>query len=177
MPMTHRVAYTVGHSVRPIEDFLSLLSIHGIAAIADVRRFPASRRHPQFGQAALKQSLLDLGIDYVWLPELGGRRETKSLSDANAGWRVKAFHAYADYMRHADFLTGLSKLEAMAEHKPSAFMCAEALWTKCHRRLIADALTARGWEIHHILDAKRAELHRLPDFAEVHAGELAYPKV
>lgn len=166
---------SVGHSIRPLEEFLDLLRAHGIAALVDVRKIPASRRHPHFAREPLGAALAAIGIAYHWRPELGGRRSTAGLSDANAGWRVAAFHAYADHLASAPGRAALDELASIAGGAPTAFMCAEALWTKCHRRLIADALTARGWNVRHLMTAKRAEPHRLPEFAQVVAGTVAYP--
>ncbi|HYE08122.1 MAG TPA: DUF488 domain-containing protein [Planctomycetota bacterium] len=166
---------SVGHSIRPLAEFLDLLRAHGIATLVDVRKIPGSRRHPHFAREALAEALTGAGISYRWMPELGGRRSTAGLSDANAAWRVPAFHAYADHLASADGHAALDALEAIARASPTAFMCAEALWTKCHRRLIADALTARGWNVRHLMTAKRAEPHRLPDFAQVADGAVAYP--
>ncbi len=109
------------------------------------------------------------------MPELGGRRSTAGLSDANAGWRVAAFHAYADHLVSDAGRIALDELAVVARSSSTAFMCAEALWTKCHRRLIADALSARGWSVRHLMTVKRAEPHRLPDFAQVADGVVAYP--
>jgi uncharacterized protein (DUF488 family) len=174
--MAAREVFTIGHSVRPLEQFLAMLRAHEVGAICDVRRFPSSRRHPHFGQEALRASLSAVDIAYHWLPELGGRRETKHLSAINDGWRVKAFHAYADYFAHPDFSAGLERLEEVAERVRTAFMCAEALWTKCHRRLIADVMVARGWTVRHIIDGRRVEQHALTEFAVMRDGAVTYPK-
>ncbi|HUO74164.1 MAG TPA: DUF488 domain-containing protein [Solirubrobacteraceae bacterium] len=167
--------YTVGHSTRTQEEFLTLLTDHAIGAVVDVRAYPSSRRHPQFNAGALAEWLPAAGIRYVHSPQLGGRRRPQDRSK-NAGWREQAFQAYADHMTSAEFADGLNLLEQLATNRPTAVMCAEALWWRCHRRLIADALTARGWRVTHLgVDALRG-VHELPDFAVVHPdGRLTYP--
>jgi uncharacterized protein (DUF488 family) len=167
--------YTIGHSTLGIDDFLASLSAHCIETLADVRRYPGSRRHPHFNRDDLALSLAMDDLRYVWLPELGGRRSPQNLSDENNGWQVDAFHAYADYMRTEEFEAGLQRLMDLATKNMTAMMCAEALWTRCHRRLISDALTARGWEVRHILSATRVEPHKLTEFAHVEDGRLTYP--
>ena len=165
---------TIGHSTHPFERFGTLLEGAAVEAIADVRRFPASRRHPQFARDALEAELRRAGIAYAWLgEELGGRRRARRDS-ANYAWRVDSFRGYADHMQGAEFWRGLARLEGLASDSRTAFMCAEGDWRRCHRRLIADALTARSWRVVHLLpDGRRAE-HELPGFATVADGELSY---
>jgi uncharacterized protein (DUF488 family) len=169
-----REILTVGHSTHPIERFAALLEGAGVEMIADVRRFPGSRRHPQFAREALDATLGRAGIAYEWLgEELGGRRRARPDSP-NDAWRVGAFRGYADHMQGAEFARGLARLEALAGERRTAFMCAEGDWRRCHRRLIADALSARGWRVVHVLpDGRRAD-HELPGFATVAAGRLSY---
>lgn len=167
---------TVGHSTRALAEFLAVLAAHGVDAIADVRRFPGSRRQPQFGQEPLKAALAAAGVDYRWFPELGGRRRADPTDEANAGWRVAAFRAYADHLVGAEGVAGLAALAAWAGGRHAAVLCAEALWTRCHRRLIADALLARGWSVLHLLTTTRVETHRMPAHAVVGAdGTVRYP--
>ena len=130
--------WTVGHSTRPIEELLTILAAGGIKLLADVRRFPGSRRHPQFGQEALDTSLAKAGIAYCHFIGLGGRRSQRLPDSPNTAWRVEQFNAYADYMQSDEFLTALEELMAAARKSPTAIMCSEALPQKCHRRLIAD---------------------------------------
>lgn len=170
-----RVLATVGHSTRSIDEFVALLQGAAVDALADVRRFPSSKRCPWFGQAPLSASLAQAGIAYRWFPELGGRRSAKEPSPENAAWRVKAFHAYADHLATSEGRAALDELAQWAELRLTAIMCAEALWTKCHRRLIADAFVARGWNVRDIVGPTRIEEHRLPDFALLEAGRLTYP--
>jgi len=139
-----------------------------------VRSFPSSRRHPQFNRAALEQWLPEAGIDYLHLPELGGRRDPAPISP-NGGWRERGFRGYADHMASAEFAAGIDRLERLARVKLTAVMCAEALWWRCHRRLIADALTVRGWDVQHLGSGSHVK-HELTPFAEVgDGGALTYP--
>jgi len=170
-----REAFPIGHSTHPVERFLKLLGAHRITAVADVRRHPGSRRHPQFGAEALAASLGEHGIAYVpFGDELGGRRRAASGS-ANTGWRSASFRGYADHMASEDFAAGLARLEELASERRTAIMCAEADWRRCHRQLIADALTARGWRVIHILADGRSETHRTTPFARVRDGRPVYP--
>ena len=165
--------WTIGHSTRNFDAFLELLVRHGLEAIADVRRFPGSRRHPQYAKAALAESLSEYGIAYRWLPALGGRR--RPLPDSpNAGWRNAWFRGYADYMDTEEFLAGLDLLLELGCRRRTALMCAEAPWWRCHRALIADALCVRGIEVVHILDAKHTVVHPYTAPARIAHGRLSY---
>jgi uncharacterized protein (DUF488 family) len=169
-----REILTIGHSTHPIERFEALLEGAAVEALADVRRFPGSRRHPQFAREALEAELHRWGIVYEWLGEgLGGRRRVRRDS-ANDAWRIDAFRGYADHMETAEFWRGLARLEVVAGQSRTALMCAEGDWHRCHRRLIADALTARGWRVVHVLPDGRRVDHELPGFATVADGELSY---
>jgi uncharacterized protein (DUF488 family) len=165
--------WTVGHSTRSADDFVELLSAHAVERIADVRRFPASRRHPHFAREQLEPFLASRGIDYRWLPELGGRR-TPRRDSVNTGWRVAAFRGYADYMETPEFAAAFSALVDLAHERRTAIMCAESLWWQCHRRLIADALMAAGHDVTHIESAEKASPHRLIDPARIVGGRLSY---
>ncbi|HSJ62838.1 MAG TPA: DUF488 domain-containing protein [Gemmatimonadaceae bacterium] len=165
--------YTIGHSVRPIDSFLALLARHGIRHVVDVRRYPGSRRHPQFGPAALASSLRDAAIAYSQVPELGGRRAAAPDSP-NAGWRNASFRGYADYMSTGEFGAALDRLCSHARAERTAIMCAEALPWRCHRSLIADALVARGHAVFHIMDAELRP-HALPSFARLDGDRVTYP--
>ncbi len=178
MPMpqtgsTVSTIFTVGHSNKPLADFLSLLRAHGIRRILDVRRFPGSRRWPHFGAARLAQGLGAEGIDYVGLSELGGRREPREESP-HTSWRVAAFRGYADFMDTPEFASGLAEVERLASEEVSSLMCAEALPWRCHRSLIADALVVRGWEVRDAISEGEARVHRLPEFARVEGARLVY---
>jgi uncharacterized protein (DUF488 family) len=166
---------TVGHSTHEWNAFLRLLRAAGVAALVDVRRHPGSRRLPQFNSEALERGLREAGIDYLWLgEELGGRRRARAGS-ANAGWQVAGFRGYADHMASAEFEAGLATLEELARARRTAFMCAEGDWRRCHRRLIADALAARGWDVMHLRRDGRRERHELPPFARVEESRVSYP--
>jgi uncharacterized protein (DUF488 family) len=167
--------FTVGHSTHEAERFLRLLRAHSIRRLADVRRYPASRRQPHFNAEAVAAMLAEAGIAYVGLgAELGGRRRVRPGS-ANDGWRVQGFRAYADHMDSEAFAAGLARLEQLASESATALMCAEADWRRCHRQLIADALLVRGWRVRHILRDGRLELHRLTPFALLEGERLTYP--
>jgi uncharacterized protein (DUF488 family) len=165
--------WTIGHSTRPLEDFLGLLASYAIENVADVRSFPGSRRYPQYGKLELSASLAAHGLGYRWSPALGGRRRV-SPDSPNTGWRNASFRGYADYMATAEFAQGLQQLIEMASGARTAIMCAEALWWHCHRSLIADALTVRGIEVVHILDAQHSVVHPMTSPARIVRGELSY---
>ena len=165
--------WTIGHSTRPLAEFLQILAHYRIEAIADVRRFPGSRRHPQYGQAALSETLAENHIEYRWLPSLGGRR--RPLPDSpNTAWRNASFRGYADHIASPEFSGGLAELLDMSIDRRTALMCAESVWWRCHRALIADVLRARGIEVMHILDEKHAALHPFTSAARVVRGKLSY---
>jgi uncharacterized protein (DUF488 family) len=167
--------YTVGHSTRSSEELLALLRDAGVQAVADIRAFPSSRRHPQFNRGALAASLASAGIQYVHIPGLGGRRAPTAHS-RNCGWRESAFRGYADHMASEEFLTALADLEATARQSPAAIICAEAVWWRCHRRLVADMLVVRGWRVEHLGIGDARAVHDLPAFAVVAPdGALTYP--
>ena len=165
--------WTIGHSTRPLAAFLALLARYEIQAIADVRRHPGSRRQPQFGQDALRDALVPPGIAYHWIPALGGRRRPRPDSP-NTAWRNASFRGYADHMQSDEFAAGLTELLELAGRVRTALMCAELLWWRCHRRLIADQLTALGEEVWHIATVKPATAHRLTEPAHLVDGALSY---
>jgi uncharacterized protein (DUF488 family) len=167
------IVHTLGHSTRSLDEFTALLDAHGIAGIADVRRFPASRRHPHFGRDALAASLAAGGRAYDWLPELGGRRPTHAGSP-HVGWREPAFRGYADHMDTDEFRAGIERLLAAAAQRPTAVLCAEAVPWRCHRQLLSDALLVRGADVVHVLDVASARPHRLTAFARVHGDRIVY---
>jgi len=165
--------WTIGHSTRSIDEFLELLQVYRVEGIADVRRFPGSRKHPQFGQQALAATLQTHGIAYEWLEALGGRR--RALPDSpNTAWRNAAFRGYADYMASAGFEQGMKQLLELAAASRTALMCAEAVWWRCHRSLIADALSVRGIEVVHVLDATHSTPHPMTQPARIVDGQLSY---
>jgi uncharacterized protein (DUF488 family) len=166
--------FTIGHSTRTLDEFLALLNAHKIDQLADIRTVPKSRRHPHFAGAALAQSLPAAGIEYRHFPGLGGLRKPRRDSH-NTGWRHEGFRGYADYMETDEFARALDGLvEWSGGH--SAIMCAEAVWWRCHRQLVADALVARGIEVRHITSATSAPAHRLTDFGRIDdARRVTYP--
>jgi uncharacterized protein (DUF488 family) len=167
--------YTIGHSTRSAEEFLELLQPAGVTLVADVRAFPSSRRHPQFNGPALAEYLRGAGIAYRHLPGLGGRRSPVPGSP-NGGWHETAFQGYADHMATPEFQHALADLEAAARETPTAIMCAEAVWWRCHRRLIADALVVREWKVEHLGVGDEPAGHELTEFAVIGPDQtLTYP--
>jgi uncharacterized protein (DUF488 family) len=166
--------WTIGHSTREIDVFISLLEENGIKLLADVRSLPGSKRYPQFNREALAESLNAHGIRYEHFPELGGRRKPKADS-RNMAWRNASFRGYADYMETEQFHKGIERLLALTrEAEPTAMMCAEAVWWRCHRALISDYLKARGIEVMNILDANKTEPHPFTSAAHLIDGTLSY---
>lgn len=165
--------WTIGHSNQPLQRFLDALAAQRIAVVADVRRYPASRRHPHFGQDQLAVSLAAHGIGYLPFPELGGRRSARKDSH-NTAWRNAAFRGYADYMETEPFAEGIRRLLAEAEARRLAIMCAEMLWWQCHRSLIADFLKADGHDVIHIASPEKAEAHPYTTAASIVDGCLSY---
>ena len=182
--------YTIGHSTHALAEFLALLKVHEITQIADVRTVPKSRRHPHFSREALEQSLPPAGVAYRHFGELGGLRKPRRDS-RNIGWRHEGFRGYADYMETPQFEQGIEDLLAWAEagnddegqswgRDPqegarTAVMCAESVWWRCHRQLIADALVARGVETRHILSTAPAKPHAITEFARIVGTRVTYP--
>ena len=173
--MNASIIWTVGHSNRSLAELVVLLTGQSISVLADVRRFPASKRQPQFAKDSLKSSLGAVGIDYRHFENLGGRRNHIDEDSPNTGWRSESFRAYADHMQTVEFQAALTELMALAASFPTAILCAEAVPWRCHRQLIADALVAHGWEVRHILGMGRIQPHRLTEFARVVQGQVTYP--
>jgi uncharacterized protein (DUF488 family) len=166
--------FTIGHSTRPVEEFVALIEAHGIELLADVRTVPRSRHNPQFNRETLPESLRRVGIDYLHLGELGGLRRPRPDS-TNTGWRNLSFRGYADYMETPELARGLERLMEEARMRPVAVMCAEAVPWRCHRSLIGDALVARGVEVFEISSVTRAQPHKLTPFAKVSGTQVRYP--
>lgn len=166
--------FTIGHSTRALAEFVLLLQANNVDLVADVRTAPGSRRMPHFARAALAGELPLRGIEYVHLPELGGLRKPSSDS-INTGWRNASFRGYADYMQTGAFVAGLNHLLALAAGHDVAIMCAEAVPWRCHRSLIADALTARGVETWEIIGRGEPRLHLMTPFARVNGDRVYYP--
>lgn len=174
--------WTIGHSTRELNAFLALLTENKIESLADVRRFPGSRRHPHFNREALSATLQNNGITYTHFPALGGRRTVAGVSDParpktanNTAWRVAAFAAYADYMLTEDFKAAFKELQTLASQSRTAIMCAEALPWRCHRRLIADQFIAQNWTVLDIVGRNAVKAHELPTFATIVGGQVTYP--
>lgn len=165
--------FTIGHSNQTLETFLAALKAHAIQLVADVRRFPVSRRHPHFSRARLDTVLRNHGIDYVHIIELGGRREPKGDS-RNTQWREPAFRGYADHMETAEFSRAVDRLLEHAAERHVAIMCAELQWSHCHRALIADYLKAHGHEVIHIVTAETTEVHPYTSAARLVNDRLSY---
>lgn len=168
--------YTIGHSTRAVEEVVAMLRANAVTDLVDVRSFPSSRKHPQWGQEALIAALPD-DLTYRWLPALGGRRYTPvNTPTPNDGWRVKAFRDYADYMASDEFVTGLAELEELAAGRRPAIMCSEAVPWRCHRRLITDALLRDGIPVNHIMSATATKAATMTPFARTdQTGRLIYP--
>jgi uncharacterized protein (DUF488 family) len=185
-----KAIYTIGHSTRSLEEFLGLLKAHGVSHLADIRTVPRSRRHPHFAAEALSRSLEEAGIVYRHFPGLGGLRKPRAESP-NAAWRNEGFRGYADYMETAEFAAALDELLAFAAVEGrkgakgadpaspapparTAIMCAEAVFWRCHRQLVADALVARGVDVRHIVSAAEPTPHTLTSFARISGRKVSY---
>jgi len=173
-PNDSLVISTVGHSTHSADRFIELLRVHGIRQLADVRSLPQSRRHPQFGQAALADSLESAGIVYRHFPALGGMRRPRPDS-INTALREPAFRGYADHMQSKEFDEGLRALDGFARSAHTTVMCAEALWWQCHRRLLADALLVRGVIVQHIIPGRPPKPHELSEFGRPDGARVVYP--
>lgn len=169
-----RPILTVGHSTRTIGEFIALLAAHEMKLLVDVRTIPRSRHNPQFNSDRLAQSLSGAGIRYLHVPELGGLRHARRDS-VNTAWRNLSFRGYADYMQTPEFEKALNQLMRLAQKRPTAIMCAEAVPWRCHRSLIADALVARGIEVQEIASQTSVRPHHLTPWARVAQGRITYP--
>ncbi len=168
--------YTIGHSTRSFEEFLALLRAHGVQQVADIRTIPRSRRHPQFERDALARALSEADVQYRHFPGLGGLRHPRRDSP-NGAWKNDSFRGYADYMGTAPFDEAVDDLLAFARTSPTTVMCAEAVWWRCHRSLLADALVARAVEVLHITSAAAPSPHRLNPMARVDGRSVTYPSL
>lgn len=166
--------FTIGHSTRSLDELATLLAENGVTQLVDVRTVPRSRHNPQFNADALAASLPARGIAYLHRPQLGGLRKPRRDS-VNMGWNNESFRGYADYMQTPEFEQALTGLMAQAGQSPTTIMCAEALPWRCHRSLIADALSVRGVEVQHIMRPGKTELHTLTGFAHVEGIRVTYP--
>jgi uncharacterized protein (DUF488 family) len=165
--------YSIGHGTASAEDFVRTLRDAGIRLLADIRSAPGSRRNPQFGATAVRDVLAGAGIEYAHFPGLGGRRAPRQDSP-HTGLRVAAFRGYADHMESDEFSADYARLQEHALLVPVAFMCAETLWWKCHRRLLADRFAADGWDVVQLRVSGSPQPHRLTDVARIEQGRLFY---
>jgi uncharacterized protein (DUF488 family) len=168
------VIFTIGHSTRSLDELVELLRAHSVERLVDVRTMPRSRHNPQFNRETLSKALHNRRISYRHMKSLGGLRRARPDS-TNTGWRNASFRGYADYMQTPAFAEALERLIELAEQKPTAIMCAEAVPWRCHRSLIADALTARGYEVRDIMSVSSAKRHALTPLAQVHNQRVTYP--
>ena len=166
--------FTIGHSTRSLDEFVALLRANGIHRVLDIRTIPRSRRNPQFNRETLGPALRKLRIGYVHLKGLGGLRRA-SPDSVNLGWHNASFRGFADYMQTPEFKAGLARAMRLAETKSTSLMCAEAVPWRCHRSLVADALTIRGFTVRDIVSASSPHIHRLTPFARVHGMCITYP--
>jgi len=168
------VIYTIGHSTRPLDEFISMLQAHSISRLIDVRTVPRSARNPQFSRESLPENLAKEGIQYEHFPALGGLRKPRPHS-MNSGWKNESFRGYADYMQTPEFARAITSLINEGTHAKVCIMCAEAVPWRCHRSLVADALLARGIPAIHIMSVKAAQPHKLTSFARVRGERVTYP--
>ena len=167
--------FTIGHSTHPLERFLTLLARHGIKALADIRRFPGSRKYPHFHRDNLASSLPRVGVEYRWFEPLGGRRKAAGGSHGNLGLRNESFRNYADYMATQEFHEAVEQQLELARRRRTAFMCSEGLFWRCHRRLVSDYLLVRGIAVQHIMPDGQLRPHTLTEGAMIDGGDLSYP--
>lgn len=173
--MKTNTIWTIGHSTRPLEEFLHLLKTFDIELLVDVRHYPGSRKFPQYNKESMAITLPENGFEYKHMVELGGRRKVDPNSK-NDAWRLDSFKGYADYMETTQFHEALTALKKLANKKRTAIMCAEAVWWSCHRSMISDALKVEGWEVLHIMSEKSATEHPYTAPARIVDGKLDYSK-
>lgn len=173
--MKEKIIYTIGHSTHTLEEFVAMLKSFNIELLADIRSFPGSRKFPHFNKENLPASLAENNIEYIHLRNLGGRRKVNPES-CNTGWRVAAFRGYADYMETENFEKAIKELEQIASAKRVAYMCAEAVWWRCHRSLVSDYLKNEGWTVLHIMGVGKSTEHPYTAPAKIIDGKLYYSK-
>jgi uncharacterized protein (DUF488 family) len=174
MPVSQqKIIYTIGHSTRTFDEFISLLTSFKIELLVDIRSYPGSKRYPHFNKENLQKHLHEHAIKYQHLPELGGRR--KALKDSkNTAWKNDAFRGYADYMETEEFKKGITVLEDYASQYTTAYMCSEAVWWRCHRSLVSDYLKWKGWKVMHIMGENKSEEHPYTSPAKIINEQLVY---
>lgn len=168
-----KTIFTIGHSNHTFEEFLAMLKAFDIEVLADIRRYPGSRKHPQFNKDSLQKTMPENGIEYLHLEDLGGRRKVQPNSH-NTAWRLDSFKGYADYMETGEFKKAVEKLEKLALQKRVAYMCSEAVWWSCHRSLVSDYLKNEGWNVQHIMSKTKSEEHPYTKPAKIENGKLVY---
>lgn len=168
-----KTIYTIGHSTHTTEEFITALDSFCVQMVADIRRFPSSRKYPNFNQDNLERSLKTSNIDYQHIEVLGGRRRVQPDS-INNSWRNTSFRGYADYMATPEFRKGIEQLEEIGLKKITAFMCAEAVWWRCHRSMVADYLKAKGWKVMHIMGIDKATEHPYTSPARIENKQVYY---
>ena len=168
--------WTIGHSTRSGDELISLLQACGIKSLGDVRRFPASRRHPQFNRSALESSIAEASMHYAWFEALGGRRSARKDSH-NTAWHNASFRGYADYMQTPEFGAALDELILLFKERRTVYCCTEAVFWRCHRQLTSDALVVRSFRVGHIFTATKVEEHTLTKFAKAEGTRLTYPSL
>lgn len=173
MKEENKTIWTIGHSTRPFEEMIALLHSFRIELVIDIRSYPGSRKFPQYNKEALQVSLPESNIQYIHLASLGGRRKA-SPDSKNTSWRHLAFRGYADYMETDAFKKGIEELETIAIKQPTAYMCSEAVWRRCHRSMVSDYLKAGGWKVMHIMAIGKAEEHPYTAPAQIINGQLSY---
>lgn len=166
--------WTIGHSTRPWAEFVAMLQAAGMEVLVDVRRFAGSKRNPQFSRDVMPQALAEVGIEYLPMPAMGGRRKP-SPESPNTAWRVEAFRAYADHLASREYIEARNELMDVASRQRTCVMCAEAVWWRCHRRLISDDFVARGWDVIHLMAPNRSEHHVLNVEGVMRGDVLQYP--
>jgi uncharacterized protein (DUF488 family) len=166
--------FTIGHSTRSLDELIEVLQAHAIQTLVDIRSFPMSRRLPHFNRESLEKSLPENGIQYVWMKDLGGRRKKILQDSPNVALRNDSFRNYADYMLTPEFEWAVEELIALAQRSPTAYMCAERVYFRCHRMLVSDWLVAHGYEVLHIDDVKSPKAHELMREARMMDGRLIY---
>ncbi|MDN5880879.1 MAG: DUF488 domain-containing protein [Nitrosospira sp.] len=172
--MIEPLVCTIGHSTHPLDEFVSLLKTNEVSHVLDVRTVPRSRKNPQFNKETLPDSLGQVGIKYTHIPGLGGLRHAHKDS-INGGWRNASFRGYADYMQTPEFAVGVEEVMDLAAHERCALMCAEAVPWRCHRSLIADALTLRGVRVEDIINARGRSVHSMTPWARMDGLKISYP--
>ena len=169
--------FTVGHSTRTLDAFVGLLGAYGVEAVADIRSWPSSKRFPHFGREALEGHLREAGIEYRWIKKLGGKRGRIRGDSPNTGWQAEMFRNYADYMDTDKFRAGVEELLSLARGNTTAVMCAEALYLRCHRQILADKLESVDVEVVHIGGVDESQRHRYTHFLQIDKDRLTYQNV